>query len=162
MKRKLKQSNCSSFQLEELGILTAHEKAKQMKLWEIKAYNFSLSLSISLCSNAMQDDGREICKCMDTCYLRAPPPPSWLIDRVQGDPNSPNRKPDFPNTAFEAVPLYFHGWFVAACSDVRYPQHVGWEFLRFAASFHECRTWAKLDFRLLIRSCCNVSLLRHA
>ena len=61
MKRKLKQSNCSSFQLEELGILTAHEKAKQMKLWEIKAYNFSLSLSLSL-SVAMQ------CKMMEGKY----------------------------------------------------------------------------------------------
>ena len=35
MKRKLKQSNCSSFQLENLAILTAHEKTKQMMEREI-------------------------------------------------------------------------------------------------------------------------------
>ena len=36
MKRKLKQSNCSSSQLENLGILTTHEKTKQMTLNENK------------------------------------------------------------------------------------------------------------------------------
>jgi len=30
--KEIKQSNCSSFQLEDLGILTAHEKIKQMTL----------------------------------------------------------------------------------------------------------------------------------
>jgi len=131
--------------IEQLFIISTGELRHSYCSWESKINelkeiktNRTLTkkplLFFFLC-NAMQDDEREICKCMDTCYLQASsPPPNWLTNRVQGDTHRTGRKPDFRCTAFKAVPLRRYGLFAAACVTGRCLQCVGWEFLGSVAS----------------------------
>lgn len=70
MTRKLKQNNCSSFQLENLGILTAHEKTKQLTLKGKKDKRLDPFFSMQC-----KDDGKGNMQMQDTCYLRGLLPP---------------------------------------------------------------------------------------
>ena len=140
MIRKLKQSNCSSFQLENLGILTAHEKTKQMtlkggKVIKIADSTLSFSFFFSMQCKMME---REICKCKIHVTFGDSFPPSWLTDRVEGNTHSVGRMLERPDTAFEVVPWWPDDLFVGVPDTLRCLEYVEWELRGSAASYHRC------------------------